>query len=155
MKPWPVAAKAVVVAVVALLLYATGDTFTMVQGSDFTSFVIAPALAVQIGCLVVVGVALAVPTGPALSIARWAVALGAVLVASHRLVIDNLHHEIRDVYVAAAIQTLSLDPAREGGLAVRWTMGGFRIGPAGADAALWCFSPPLIGLDRTVLSRAL
>ena len=128
----------------------------MVQGSDFTSFVIAPALAVQSRLSCGSRRCAGVPTGPALSVARWAVALCAVLVASHRLVIDNLHHEIRDVYVAMPrCRRSDLDPAREGGLAVRWTMGGFRIGPAGADAALWCFSPPLIGLDRTVLSRAL
>lgn len=155
MKLWQVAAKTVVVVLVALLLYLTSDPFTMVQGSDFTSFVIAPALTVQIVFLAVLAVALAIPTRPALSLARWAVALCAVLMASHRLVIDNLSHQIRDVYVAVPIQSLDLDPAREGGLATLPTIGGFRIGPAGADASLWCFSPPLIGLDQAVLSRAL
>jgi hypothetical protein len=155
MKLWHVAAKALVVAFVALLLRLTSDPFTMVQGSDFTSFVISPALTVQIACLAVLAGALVIRTSPAFSVARWAVALCAVLIASHRLVIDNLNHQIRDVYVAAPIQSLDLDPAREGGLAALPTIGGFRIGPAGANAALWCFSPPLIGLDRTALGRAL
>ena len=117
MKLWQVAAKAVVVVLVALLLYVTSDPFTMVQGSEFTSFVIAPTLTVQIVFLAVFAVALAIPTRRALSVARWAVALCAVLVASHRLVIDNLHHQIRDVYVAVPMQSLDLDAAHEGGLA--------------------------------------
>jgi len=155
MKLWRVAAKALVVALVALLLHLTSDPFTMVQGSDFTSFVIGPTLAVQIAYVAVLVVALVIRTGSAFSVARWAVAICAVLLASHRLVIDNLHHQIRDVYVAVPIQSLDLDPAHEGGLAILPTIGGFWIGPAGGDAALWCFSPPFIGLDRTTLSRAL
>ena len=112
-----IAAKAIVVVLIALLLHVTSDPFTMVQGSDFTSFVIAPALTVQIVFLMVFAIALAIPTRPAFSVARWAVALCAVLVASHRLVIDNLDHQIRDVYVAVPIQSLDLDAAHEGGLA--------------------------------------
>src|SRR5205807_204695 len=99
MKLWHVAAKAIVVALVALLLHLTSDPFTMVQGSNFTSFVIGPVLTVQIACLAVLAVALVIRTRPAFSVARWAVALCAVLMASHRLVIDNLDHQIRDVYV--------------------------------------------------------
>ena len=124
MKPWHIAAKAIVVALIALLLHLTSDPFTMVQGSDFTSFVIGPALTAQIACLMVFAIALVIRTRPAFSVARWTVALCAVLVASHRLVIDNLDHQIRDVYVAVPIQSLDLDPAREGGLAIQPTIGG-------------------------------
>jgi glycyl-tRNA synthetase alpha subunit len=75
------------------------------------------------------------------------IALCAALLGSHRLVIDNVHDEIRDVYLAAPVQSLALDPAHEGGLSIDASWLDFRIGQTGSGWTLWCFSPGDLGLD--------
>jgi hypothetical protein len=149
-----VAAKVLIVGLLALVLFFTNDLFIMVQGSESTSFLITPTGTVQIASIAIVAIALLVPARRGLRIVGILVAIVAAMLGGHRLVFDNLNHQIRDVYLAVPMQSVSLDPAREGGLVVTASAAGFRIGPAGANDSLWCLSPLVIGLDRTALSRA-
>jgi hypothetical protein len=144
-----VAVKCVLIAVFAGPLYETDDLFMMVQGSDSTSFLVTPTVTVQIVCLVIFAAALLLPASHRLRAGLLAVALLAALLGSHRLVIDNLHGEIRDVYLAVAWQSLALDPSHEGGLALNASSAGFSIGQAGTRRTLWCFSPGVLGLDAS------
>jgi hypothetical protein len=153
MRSWPIAAKSFLVIGLALLLYLTNQLFLMVAGSDSTSFLISPARSIQLVCLILFAIMLLVPARPIERTLLAIAALCAALVASHRLVIDNLRHEIRDVYLGVPVQSLALDPADEGGLVLRPTPAGFRIGWIGNHPTLWCFSPAVIGLDQTELSR--
>jgi hypothetical protein len=139
--------KCLLIALLAILLRDTNDLFWMVSGSDSTSFLVSPQVAVQVACLIIFAAALLIPASRRWRIRLLALALGAALVGSHRLVIDNVHDEIRDVYLAAPVQSLALDPAHEGSLSVEASWLGFRIGQTGTGRTLWCFSPAGLGLD--------
>jgi hypothetical protein len=82
-------------------------------------------------------------------------ALCVTLLGSHRLVVDNLHNEIRDVYLGIPVQALALDPGYEGGLAIDGAAGGLRIGEAGRNRTIWLLSPDGLGLDPAALRRLL
>ena len=128
----------------------------MVGGSEFTSFLIAPTALVQAICLTVFAGALLVPATRQLRAGLTALALGVALLGGHRLVVDNLHNEIRDVYFGMRVQTLPLDPAHEGGVKTTRSVGGLRIGEAGCHRTIWLFSPDGFGLDPeglTALTR--
>ena len=151
MKPWWVAGKCSLVAVLAVILYLTNDPFFMVGGSDSTSLMIGPPVSMQFASIVVVAAALMSPATP---VHRARLAVLAICVAAlggHRLVIDDRNHQIRDVYLAIPVQTLAIDPAREGGFEIARTGFGFQIGQAGAIDRLWCVSPPVLGLDLSGL----
>jgi hypothetical protein len=148
-----IAVKGTAITLLVLILWTTNDLFLMVGGSDSTSFLIAPTVPVQIVCLAVFAAAVLVPASGPLRLVLVMTALGAALLGGHRLVIDNLHNEIRDVYLAVAVQSLALDPAHEGGLSMTPSGAGMRIGQAGTGRALWCFSPGPIGLDPASLSN--
>jgi hypothetical protein len=142
-----IAGKCVLIALFAILLRDTNDLFWMVSGSDSTSFLVAPPIAVQGACLIVFAAALLLPASRRLRAGFMALALCAALIGSHRLVVDNVHDELRDVYLAVPWQSLPLDPAHEGGLSIESSWFGFRIGQAGKNRTLWCFSPGGLGLD--------
>src|SRR5580658_3355820 len=142
-----IAGKCLLITLLAILMRDTNDLFWMVSGSDSTSFLVSPQAAVQIACLIVFAAALLIPASRRSRIGLVAIALGAALLGSHRLVVDNVHDEIRDVYLAAPVQSLALDPAHEGGLSVEASWAGFRIGQTGTGRTLWCFSPGIAGLD--------
>jgi hypothetical protein len=142
-----IAGKCLLIALLAILLRDTNDLFWMVSGSDSTSFLVSPPAAVQVACLIVFAAALLIPASRRLRVGLAAIALCAALLGSHRLVVDNVHDEIRDVYLAAPVQSLALDPAHEGGLSVEASWLGFRIGQTGTGRTLWCFSPGGLGLD--------
>jgi hypothetical protein len=146
-----IAGKCVLIALLAILVRDTNDLFWMVSGSDSTSFLVSPPATVQVACLIVFAAALLIPASRRLRIGLVAIALGAALLGSHRLVVDNVHDEIRDVYLAAPVQSLALDPAHEGGLSVEASWLGFRIGQTGTGRTLWCFSPDIVGLDASEL----
>ena len=148
-----VAVKCLLIALLAFVLRVTNDAFLMVRGSESTSFLVSPVVAVQVGCLVVFAAALFVPANRRLRVALTAMAFCAALLGSHRLVVDNLHNQIRDVYLAVPVQSLTIDPAHEGGLSLETSGIGFRIGQAGRGRTLWCFSPGLLGLDPAGLKR--
>ncbi len=146
------ALKCALVAGFCAVLYFTSLPFLMVGGSDSTSFLIAPPLAVQVTCVAVLAAALFWPARRRLRTVLLLPALAAIVVGGHRLVVDNLHGEVRDIYLATTVQALALDPAIEGGVSMAFTAAGFRIGQAGAGPQLWVFSPPWIGLDPRALA---
>ncbi len=150
---WLVAAKCVLIALVGFVFLETNDPFLMVGGSESTSFVVAPTPVVQAACVIGFAGALLVPATGLLRAALALLALVVLLIGSHRLVVDNLHNEIRDVYLGIPVQTLSLDPLQEGGLTVARSPGGLRIGQSGRPRTIWLFSPDGLGLDPTALSR--
>jgi len=152
MRVWPVAGKCLLVAGLILVLRLTSDPFLMVMGSESTSVLISPAVTVQVVCVIVVAAALFVPARPVVRGILGAVALCAALLGGHRLVIDNLNHGVRDVWLAIPVQSMPLDPMDEAGLKVTWSRMGFRIQAAGSG--FWCLSPPLIGLNRTAVQAA-
>src|SRR5579872_6255913 len=141
------------IALFALLLHETEGPFLMVAGSDVTSHLVSPTITVQIVCLVIFSITLLVPAASFVRAGLLGVALGAALLGSHRLVIDNIHDEIRDVYLAIPLQSLTLDPTNEGGLSLAVSAIGLRIGQTGAGRTLWCFSPGRFGLDPAELAN--
>lgn len=150
-----IAGKCVLIVLFAILLRDTNDLFWMVSGSDSTSFLVAPPITVQVACLIIFAAALLPPASRRLRAAFLALGLCAALIGSHRLVVDNVHDEIRDVYLAVPWQSLPIDPSHEGGLSIESSWLGFRIGQAGKDRTLWCFSPSGLGLDPAGLELLL
>ena len=140
-------------AVLGLIFYLTNEPVWMILGSDSTSLVLGPPASMQFASVIVVAASLLAPATPVHRARLVVVAICVALLGGHRLVIDNLTHQIRDVYLAVPVQTLALDPAREGGLEIVETGFGFRIGQVGAAERLWCVSPPVVGLDSSALRR--
>lgn len=151
-RSWLTTAKCLLVALLGFVFFETNDLFFMVGGSEFTSFLITPSAIVQAICLIMFAVALLIPATRPLRSALVAIALCVALLGSHRLVVDNLHNEIRDVYMGATVQMLPLDPAHEGGLAIKRSAVGLWIG-AGRDQTIWLFSPAGLGLDPAGLKK--
>jgi hypothetical protein len=136
-----IAAKFLLIALLAILLWVTDDVFEMVQRQrlDVTSH--QPRgdspnrLASRFSPL-----RFLVPAGRRWRVELLAIAVSAVSLGSHRLVIDNLHNRIRDVDLALPLQSRALDPAPEGGLSVEASGAGFRIRQAGSGRALVLFA---------------
>ena len=149
----PLATKSIVVLLLGILLYKSNDPFLMVRGSDSTSFLLSPDAAIQILCVVGFAAALFVPTGPRIRVGRVILMLAGALIGSHRLVIDNVGNEVRDVYLATTLRALPLDPGHEGGLSIQRTMGGISIEQKGMGKSLWVFSPLVIGLDSAAVAK--
>ncbi len=145
------AAKCLVIVLFAILLHATDDPLLMV-GTDPVSHLISPSITVQIVCFVVFSATLLVPAALLTRAGLLGVALGAALLGSHRLVVDDFRYEIRDVYLAISVQSLPLDPSNEEGLSLAVSAVGFRIGQKGTGRTLWCFSPGRLGLDPAELA---
>jgi hypothetical protein len=148
------AAAALAIAAFALLLGFSDDAFLMIGGSESTSFLVAPHLGVQLVCLAVFAIALLAPARGLLLGLRVALALLALVLGGHRLVVDHVREELRDVYLAVPVSRLKLDPALEGGLRTAFSDGGVTIGQVGAGPSIWVFSPAWIGLDRRMLRTA-
>ncbi len=148
------AAAALAIAAFALLLRLSDDAFLMVGGSESTSFLVAPPAAVQWTALAVFAIALLAPAHGAWRVLRVAFAFLALALGGHRLVVDHVREELRDVYLAVPVGHLKLDPAIEGGLRVIPSAAGVTVGQAGASQALWSFSPAWVGLDRRALRKA-
>jgi hypothetical protein len=130
----------------------SNDPFLMVGGSESTSFLVMPSMPVQVGAFLVCAAALLIPARNGRRIALFAVAIVAALVGGHRLLVDNLHNRISDIYLAVPVQILPLDPANEARLSVQRVFGGITIGPAGSNKPLRIISPPVIGLDKNQLT---
>jgi hypothetical protein len=143
--------KGLVLAVFGVILYETNDEFLMVGGSNSTSFLLAPSIKLQVFAFAVCTGFLLAPVNLRIRVVLSTFAIGGVVLCSHRLVIDNLHNEIRDVYMAVTMQTLAIDAAKEGGFFTESALVGFRIGQTGSSRTLWVFSPRGIGLDRSAL----
>ncbi len=139
-------------AVLALVLDVSDTIFLLVGGSDSTSTLLSPSGRAQAGLVAAAALCLMAPAGRRARLALWAPALLLSLLATHRLLLDRNHGEIRDCYALITVQALPFDPYREGPGTVRQAWGGFAIGPPGSDATLWVLSPPLVGLDRGPLA---
>jgi hypothetical protein len=144
--------KFLLLALIAGIFAFTDNLFLTVGGSDSTSFLITPSLTIQLIAFLVCAAALMVPAQNARLVIQLAIAIVAALLGGHRLIVDNLHHQIRDVYLAVPVQVLHLDPANEAGLSVRPVFCGAVIGPADTTRSLRVVSPAVIGLDRTRLA---
>jgi hypothetical protein len=145
-------AKILFLVLLAGVFVLTNDLFFMVGGSQDTSFLVAPQQPVQIFLFIVCAVLVLVPATRSRRIVFFIIALLAALTGGHRLLIDNLHHEIKDVYLAIPFQAVSLDPASEAGLVIQPVFGGIKIGPRDTNRSLTIISPPFIGLDRHQLA---
>lgn len=146
-------AKPLILIAVSIVVVASDNDLVMLPGSDAASLVIAPPVAIQILGVALVALCLFLQARPATRGVLLGVAIVSALLAGHRLVIDHLHNELRDVYLAATIQRLALDPALEGGLDVHPVVAGFTIEQSGGPQSMRVISPPLIGLDRAVLHQ--
>ena len=130
----------------------SNDVFLMVSGSDATSFVLGPPFLAQAAEVAAFGLCLLLPARAAIRAGLVVLAVATGLLAGHRLVIDGLHGEIRDVYLLAAVQALPLDLASEGGLSSQADAIGFRIRQVDARRWMRVVSPPVVGLDRDRLA---
>ena len=137
-----------------MLLRLSDDAFLMVGGSESTSFLVAPPRIVQWASLAVFTTALLCPARGTWRTLRGALALAALLLGGHRLVVDHLREEIRDVYLAVPVNRLKLDPTIERGFRTAFTAGGVIIGQIGAAPSMWLFSPRFVGLRRQSLRDA-
>ena len=144
--------KGTVLAIVAAIFFITGQPLFMI-GSDTASELIAPRLYVQILALAICAVALWLPVRASLRSALIVLAALAVLLGGHRLLIDNLHHRLADVYLGVPVQVLALDPESETGLAAHRVTLGFWIGPKDSSRHLFILSPTGIGLNRDNVNR--
>jgi hypothetical protein len=109
--------KTLIIAAFAFSLFDLGADPMVLIGCDCQTFMLAaPSLAAQIIWLFLFALALFIPTKPSWLPARLIIALAAVLLSSHRLVIDAAHAEIRDIYLFTTIQPAPFDPS--GGIAV-------------------------------------
>lgn len=150
---WRILVAFVPTAILGVIFRITNDLFFLVSGSESTSFMAAPSVVVQGASLFVFAITL-VLFRFRLSFAPLALlAIGAALMGGHRLLVDNLHHRIMDIYCGVPVNTVPLDPADEAGLAITKTDLGLTIGLAGGARTLWVFSPPVIGLDPDAVWR--
>jgi hypothetical protein len=144
--------KTLIIAAFAFSLFDLGADPMVLIGCDCQTFMLAaPSLAAQIIWLFLCALALLIPTKPGWLPARLIIALAAVLLSSHRLVIDAAHAEIRDIYLFTTIQSAPFDPG--GGIAVQitpFTTAIHGTNPTGATVNI--FSPPEpFGLSRQQL----
>ena len=151
-RPLLLVTKLLLLAVLARVLSWSNEPFLMVGGSDSTSLLVTPSMAVQIGAFLVCAVSLLVPAKNGKRIILFSVAIVAALLGGHRLLIDNLHNRICDIYLAVPVQVLPLDPANEAGLSVQRVFGGIVIEPTGGNKSIRIISPPMIGLDKNQLA---
>ncbi len=141
------AIKATILLVVTTIFVLTDNVFWMVGGSDVTSSLITPRWPIQVISLLICSAALLIPAKKITRITYLIIATAAILLGSHRLLVDNLHHRISDVYLAIPVQVLYLNPDSEFGLNIHPVFGGVLITPAGENRSLRIVSPYLIGLD--------
>lgn len=144
--------KLLLLGLLAGVLYLSNNLFLMVGGSEFTSFMAAPRVPVQLVAFLICTVALLVPSRKSTRVGLYGVAILAALIGSHRLLVDNLHDRISDVYLAIPVQVLPIDPADEAGLSMRRVFGGIEIGPKKNDHMMRVISPAVIGLDERQLA---
>jgi hypothetical protein len=144
--------KLLLLALLAVVLAWTNDLFFIVGSSASVSHMAAPGMPVQIGAFLVCATALLAPARGGRHMALFGVAVAAALLGGHRLLVDNLHDRISDVYLAVPVQVLSFDQEHEAGLSMQRVFGGIVIGPAGGNKSLRIISPPMIGLDKNQLA---
>jgi hypothetical protein len=145
-------AKAALLTLIAAVFFVTNQPLFMI-GSDTASELISPRLSIQVVALALIALALWLRVPLPARTVLFAVAFLAVLLGGHRLVIDNMHHRLKDVYLGISVQKLTLDPSSEAGLAARWVPLGFFIGPRDSPNTLFIFSPIAIGLDHADVVR--
>lgn len=147
--------KLCAIAALAFVIFNLSDSpFLMIGGSDATSFLVGPTLAVQVICVVSCAILILAPGSMRARLICMAIAMTLTLVGTHRLVIDNNRGEVRDIYLLMPLQTLRLVPSADYGASAIVDAAGFRVGQSGNSAWIWCLSPPLIGLDRKALLAA-
>jgi hypothetical protein len=133
-----------------VVIYLSNLSFFIAGGSDSLTDIAAPPLAGQVAAAILGGVAMvlsewrAAPGGIPARSAAVTLALILLLLATHRVVIDNGLGTMRDVWLLNDIQTLAFDQ---------------RDGPAAAasleQGALWDTVIPKDGGSRMILIRGI
>ena len=145
---------AVLLLLLGIVLVLSDDATWMVGGSEVSSFLVTPAIWVQVVCFAVCALSLLLPARKTWRILRYPVFGLAAILGGHRLVVNDLHHRLEDVYLQVRLQRLELNPRSERGLVARPVRWGFLIGPTDDDKRfLRIVSPPVVGLNAQRLAE--